>query len=43
MGTAAHVIGTTRANEMGSVQGAVSSLSLVIAGILTAFLIPLFF
>ncbi len=41
MGTSAHVIGTTKANEMGEIQGAVSSLSLVIAGVLTAFLIPL--
>ena len=41
MGTASHVIGTARANEMGAVQGAVSSLSLVIAGVLTAFIMPL--
>jgi len=41
IGTASHVIGTTKANELGPVQGAVSSLSLVIAGILTAFLVPL--
>lgn len=40
IGTASHVIGTTKANEIGDVQGAVSSLSLVIAGVLTAFLIP---
>ena len=40
IGTASHVIGTTRANEMGALQGAVSSLSLVIAGLLTAFLVP---
>lgn len=43
IGTAAHVIGTTKANELGAVQGAVSSLSLVIAGVLTAFLIPLMY
>ena len=41
VGTASHVIGTTKANELGPVQGAVSSLSLVIAGVLTAFLVPL--
>ena len=41
IGTSAHVIGTTKANEIGEVQGAVSSLSLVIAGVLTAFLVPL--
>ncbi len=34
-GTASHVIGTAKANETGAVQGAVSSLSLVIAGVLT--------
>jgi len=41
MGTASHVIGTAKANEMGSLQGAVSSLSLTVAGILTAVLFPL--
>ena len=35
IGTSAHVIGTVKANEFGSIQGAVSSLSLIIAGILT--------
>ena len=37
-GTAAHVIGTSKANELGALQGAVSSLSLACAGILTAVL-----
>ena len=41
IGTASHVIGTTKANELGAVQGAVSSLSLVTAGVLTAFLVPI--
>lgn len=41
-GTASHVVGTSRATELGSVQGAVSSLSLAIAGILTAVLFPVF-
>lgn len=36
LGTASHVVGTTRAAEMSELSGAVSSLSLVIAGILTA-------
>lgn len=40
-GTAAHVIGTSKASERGPMQGAVSSLSLVVAGILTALLFPL--
>lgn len=39
-GTASHVIGTSRANELGQLQGAVSSLSLAVAGILTAVLFP---
>ena len=41
LGTASHVIGTSRANELGSLQGAVSSLSLTVAGILTVILFPL--
>ena len=40
-GTAAHVIGASRANELSPLTGAVSSLSLVVAGILTAVLFPL--
>ena len=40
-GTATHAGGTTRAVELGSLQGAVSSLSLTIAGLLTAVLFPL--
>ena len=40
-GTASHVIGTSRASELGEVQEAVSSLSLAIAGLLTAVLFPL--
>ena len=40
-GTASHVIGTSKATELGSLQGAVSSLSLTVAGILTAVLFPL--
>lgn len=40
-GTASHVVGTSRANQLGNLQGAVSSLSLTVAGILTAILFPL--
>lgn len=40
-GTAGHVIGTAKANEMSPLTGAVSSLSLVVAGILTAVVFPL--
>lgn len=40
-GTAAHIIGTTRAAQINELTGAVSSLSLLIAGLLTAILFPL--
>lgn len=39
-GTASHVAGTSRAAEISGLTGAVSSLSLVVAGILTAILCP---
>ena len=35
IGTASHAIGTTKAMEMGEVEGAMSSLSIVVAGVLT--------
>lgn len=35
LGTASHAMGTTRAMEMGEVEGAMSSLSIVVAGIAT--------
>lgn len=40
-GTAGHVIATARASELSALTGAVSSLSLVVAGLLTAVLFPL--
>lgn len=40
-GTSTHVIGTSKATELGSLQGAVSSLSLTVAGLLTAMVFPL--
>lgn len=40
-GTASHIIGTSRASEIDPLAGAVSSLSLVVSGILTALLFPL--
>ena len=40
-GTASHVIGTSRATELDPLAGAVSSLSLAAAGILTSLLFPL--
>ena len=39
-GTAGHVIGTAKANELSQLTGAVSSLSLATAGLLTAAILP---
>lgn len=41
MGTAAHAVGTSRAIELGEVEGAVSGLAIGIAGLLTAFLVSI--
>ena len=35
LGTASHVVGTSKAVELGEVEGAMSSLSVVVAGIMT--------
>ena len=40
IGTASHALGTTRAMEMGEVQGAMSSLSIGVAGLFTAIVAP---
>lgn len=40
IGTASHAAGTSRAVEMGDVQGAASSLAIVVAGLLTVVLAP---
>ena len=40
-GTAGHVIGTSKASELNPLTGAVSSLSLVVAGLLTAVILPM--
>lgn len=40
IGASCHVIGTTRAMEMGPVEGAMSSLSTVVSGLLTAIILP---
>ena len=37
IGSASHAIGTAKAMEMGSVEGAMSGLSIVVSGILTVF------
>lgn len=41
LGTASHAIGTAKAIEMGEIEGAMSSLSIGVAGIITVFLVPL--
>ena len=41
LGTSAHAIGTSKALSMGEIQGAMSSLSIAVAGILTVILAPL--
>ena len=42
LGSAAHAIGTAKAMEMGEVEGAMSSLSIAVAGILTVALSSVF-
>ncbi len=42
IGTASHAIGTTKANQMGSIEGAVSSLALVVSGLVTIVLFGFF-
>ena len=42
LGTSSHAIGTAKAMEMGEVEGAMSSLSIAVAGILTVVLASLF-
>ena len=42
LGTSSHAIGTTKAMEMGEIEGAMSSLSIVVAGLLTVVLASIF-
>lgn len=42
IGSAAHAVGTARAMEMGEVEGAMSSLSIAVSGLVTVFLSPIF-
>lgn len=42
LGTASHALGTAKAMEIGEVEGALSSLSITLAGIISVFLIPWF-
>lgn len=41
IGTSSHALGTTKAVELGEIEGAMSSLSIGIAGIIIVFLLPL--
>jgi predicted murein hydrolase (TIGR00659 family) len=40
-GTASHAIGTSRAIEIGAVEGAISSIAMTISAIMTSFLCPI--
>jgi putative effector of murein hydrolase len=42
IGTTSHAIGTSKAMELGEIQGALSSLAIVLSGIITVFLSPVF-
>lgn len=42
IGTSSHAVGTAKAMEMGSEEGAMSSLAIAVAGILTAVLVSVF-
>ncbi len=42
IGTSSHAVGTSKALEMGDVEGAMSGLSIAVAGVLTAVLCPVF-
>lgn len=42
IGTAAHALGTSKAMEIGEVEGAMSSLSIVVAGIMTVLAVQVF-
>lgn len=41
LGTASHAIGTAKALELGEVEGAMSSLSIAVAGLMTVVAVPL--
>ena len=41
MGTASHAVGTSKAMELGEIQGAMSSLAIVVTGILTVIVVPI--
>ncbi len=41
LGTSAHAIGTARALELGEIEGAMSSLAIAVAGLMTVAVVPL--
>ncbi len=41
LGTSAHAIGTARALELGEIEGAMSSLAIAVAGLMTVVVVPL--
>lgn len=43
IGTASHAVGTSRAIEMGEIEGAMSGLAIGVAGILTVFILPILY
>lgn len=42
LGTASHAVGTAKAMELGEIEGAMSSLSIGIAGLITVIIVPWF-
>lgn len=40
LGTSAHAVGTSKALELGEIEGAMSSLSIAVTGLLTVILVP---
>ena len=42
IGSSSHAIGNTKGMEMGAIEGAMSSLSIVVSGIITVFAASLF-
>lgn len=42
LGTASHAVGTSKAIQMGEVEGAMSGLSIALAGFISVILIPIF-
>lgn len=42
LGTASHVMGTSKAMEIGELEGAMGSLSIAVAGIITVIVLPIF-